>query len=87
MLTHPPLFLDDETIGVDGVRAIGAMLQHNCTLLSLNFACTQPASPVLVQAVVSALSPLLPRRVTRVILQTASKLQQKKPARCLTRSS
>jgi hypothetical protein len=45
MLTHPPppLFLDDKTIGVDGVRAIGAMLQRNRTLLKLNFACTQPA--------------------------------------------
>ena len=43
MLSHLPLFLDNKTIGVDGVRAIGAMLQRNRTLLSLDFACTQPA--------------------------------------------
>ena len=38
-----PLFSGDKTIGVDGVRVIGAMLQRNRTLLSLDFACTQPA--------------------------------------------
>ena len=43
MLTHFPLFLVDETIGVDGARAFGVMLQRNRTLLELNFNCTQPA--------------------------------------------
>jgi hypothetical protein len=43
MLTHFPLFLGDETIGVDGARAFGAMLQRNRTLLELSFVCTQPA--------------------------------------------
>jgi hypothetical protein len=32
----------NETIGVDGARAFGAMLQRNGTLLELSFACTQP---------------------------------------------
>ncbi len=43
MLTHFPLFLGDETIGVDGARAIGVMLQRNRTLLDLEIICTQPA--------------------------------------------
>ena len=43
MLTHFPLFLVDQTIGVDGARAFGVMLQRNRTLLELDFACTQPA--------------------------------------------
>jgi hypothetical protein len=37
------MFLDDETIGVDGARAIGVMLQRNRTLLELSICCTQPA--------------------------------------------
>ena len=39
MLAHFLLFLVDETIGVDGARAIGAMLQCNRTLLQLNIMC------------------------------------------------
>jgi hypothetical protein len=42
MLTHFLLFLGDKTIGVDGARAIGVMLQRNRTLLELDFVCTQP---------------------------------------------
>ena len=39
MLAHFLLFLVDETIGVDGARAIGAMLQRNRTLLELEIVC------------------------------------------------
>jgi hypothetical protein len=39
MLAHFLLFLGDETIGVDGARAIGGMLQRNRTLLTLLIVC------------------------------------------------
>ena len=42
MLAHFLLFLGG-TYGVDGARAIGAMLQRNRALLELNIICTQPA--------------------------------------------
>jgi hypothetical protein len=35
MLSHFPVFSVDSSIGVDGARAIGVMLQRNCTLLEL----------------------------------------------------
>ena len=36
LLTYPPVLSVDETMGVDGARAIGDMLRSNSTLLDLN---------------------------------------------------
>ena len=39
ILTYPPVLSVDTTMGVDGARAIGVMLQRNGTLLDLDLAC------------------------------------------------
>ncbi len=42
ILTYPPVLSGDTTMGVDGARAIGVMLQRNGTLLDLTLTCKQP---------------------------------------------
>ena len=48
MHTHPLILTGDETIGLEGARAIGGMLQLNSTLTYLDISCKQP--PLLVFA-------------------------------------
>ena len=40
--TYSPVLSVDKTMGIDGARAIGVMLQRNGTLLNLSLTCKQP---------------------------------------------
>jgi hypothetical protein len=69
-------------MGVDGARAIGVMLQRNGTLLNFTLSCKQPpfayASSSLCLEFSTSMTTFT--TITRVVVQTLSKLQKKKPS-------
>ena len=87
---YPPLppssFLDDHTIGFDGARAIGDMLQRNSTLLTLSLVCKQPPFVVASSTLCLECTPTATRNACDFVLQTVSKIQQKKFSWCWTGS-